>query len=89
MSLLDLVWTKGGTGRIARLAGESVTVRSSIPSPPGSRLEGTLTSGAAVRLKIHGSKRQADGSFHLEGRLIDLSRDLRLKLEEALRPPLP
>lgn len=85
MSALDLAWAKGGTGRVVRLAGESVTVRSTIPSPPGSRLEGKLTSGEALRVKIHGSKRQDDGSFQLEGRLIDLSRELRLALEEALR----
>ena len=40
-------------------------------------------------MKIHASKKQDDGSFQLEGRLIDLSRDLRMKLEEALREPAP
>ena len=86
---LDLSWTRGGTGRVVRLVGEMVAVRSSIPSPPGSRIEGKLVSGEAIRVKIHASKKQDDGSFQLEGRLIDLSRDLRLKLEEALREPAP
>ena len=35
-------------------------------------------------MKIHVSKKQDDGSFQLEGRLIDLVRGLREKLEEAL-----
>ena len=89
MTELDLSWSRGGTGCIVRLAGEIVTLRSSIPSPPGSRLEGKLASGEAVRVKIHGSRKQDDGTFQLEGRLIDLSRDLRTKLEDALRPPPP
>lgn len=87
MSPLELVWSKGGTGSFVRLAGESATVRSSCPSPPGSRIDGNLASGEAIRLKVHGSRKQEDGSFLLEGRLLDLPRDLRLKLEAALRAP--
>ncbi len=73
-------WTKGGEGKLETLTGEAATLRSTIPSPPGSRLEGTLEDGTTVRVKIHGCKKQEDGSFQLQGRMIDLTKVLRERL---------
>jgi hypothetical protein len=89
-----LDWEKGGTARLLTVAREAVTLRSSVPSPPGSRIDGTLREGGQkVRFKIHGSKRQAEGDFVLEGRAIDMTRELRERLEAlaamAGPPPAP
>jgi hypothetical protein len=79
---VHLVWTKGGTASFLTIQDDVVTLRSSIPSPPGSRIEATLASdgSVAVKVKIHGSKLEPDGSFTLKGRLLDASRALRDRL---------
>jgi hypothetical protein len=107
-------WAKGGEALVVRLDGDAITLRSTTPSPPGSRIEGSLApdpdatwsgddassgvdraalradspSGEAVsagrdllRVKIHSSKKQEDGSFLLEGRALDLTRALRDRLK--------
>jgi hypothetical protein len=82
-------WDKGGEAVVVRVDGDAVVLRSTIPSPPGSRIEGVL-SGAAparVRVKIHSSKR-TDGpspAFVLEGRLLDATREVRERLAELAR----
>jgi hypothetical protein len=77
-----LSWAKGGTASFLTIADDAVTLRSSIPSPPGSRLEASLVSdpAIAVKVKIHGSKLEADGTFTLKGRLLDANRALRDRL---------
>jgi hypothetical protein len=73
-------WAKGGEARVVAFAPDgAITLRSTIPSPPGSRIEGTLE-GSSLRVKIHGAKKQDDGTFVLEGRVLDLTRDLRARL---------
>ncbi len=74
-----VVWAKGGTATFLIVDDDAVTLRSSIPSPPGSRLAGTLTAEppAAVKIKIHGSKQTEDGAFTLRGRLLEATRVLR------------
>jgi hypothetical protein len=87
-----LDWEKGGAARLVSIAKEAVTLRSTIPSPPGSRIDGALRgSGQKVRFKIHGSKKQPEGDFVLEGRAIDLTREVREQLEAlvASRPASP
>ncbi len=77
-----LTWLKGGTASLVTIDDDTVTLRSSIPAPPGSRLEATLTVDAstAVKVKIHGSKLEQDGSFTLRGRLLEANRELRVRL---------
>ena len=87
-----IAWAKGGEASVVSLKDDAITLRSSVPSPPGSRIEGTLAEGGGadgagaagepepVRVKIHSSKRQEDGSFVLEGRMLDMTRALREKL---------
>lgn len=83
-----VVWDKGGEGLVVSLDGEVVRVLSSIPSPPGSRLDGSLVAppGGPLRVKIHGSKKQPDGRYELSGRLLDLTRDARLRLAALIAP---
>jgi hypothetical protein len=76
-----LTWTHGGEAEIVAIGADTVTLVSSVPSPPGSRIEGTLVEGdAKVKVKIHASKKQDDGSFRLEGRPLDMTRELRERL---------
>lgn len=84
-----LAWTKGGTASFLTVADDVVTLRSTTPSPPGSRIDATLTSDppAAVKVKIHGSKLEADGSFTLKGRLLEANRALRDRLAALVSPP--
>jgi hypothetical protein len=77
-------WSTGGEARIVAIGADSISLDSTVPSPPGSRIEGTLAQGARVRIKVHASKRQPDGRFAIEGRPLDLSRETRALLEGAL-----
>lgn len=83
--MINVTWTRGGEATLTRVAGDSISLSSSISSPPGSRLDGTLDirPGAPLRVKVHGSKKQPDGRFVIEGRCIDMSRELRIELEAA------
>jgi hypothetical protein len=76
----EITWSRGGSASIVSIASDAVVLRSTVPSPPGSRIEGAAL-GEAVRFKVHSSKKQDDGSFVIEGRPIDLSKALREKLE--------
>ncbi len=79
--MAHLTWAKTGEADVLAIDGDTITLRSTIPSPPGSRLSGVLTeSKMEVRIKVHGSKKQDDGSFHLNGRVIDATREARAKL---------
>ena len=81
-----LVWVKGGTAEILALTEDTVTLRSTTPSPPGSRIDGALAEDLSVkvRFKVHASKRQEDGTFVLEGRPIDLAKAVRERLRGSL-----
>jgi len=74
-----IAWLKGGTAAFLVVVDDAVTLRSTTPSPPGSRIEATLISDptATVKVKIHGSKQAPDGSFTLRGKLLEANRALR------------
>ena len=76
-------WAKGGTATFLSAEGENVTLRSTIPSPPGSRLEATFDAEpkSALRVKVHGSKKEEDGSFTIKGRLVDATRETRERVQ--------
>lgn len=80
-------WIRGGEARIVSVGPDSIVLRSTVPSPPGSRVEGTLEGPlpATLRLKVHASKRQVEGDYVLEGRPLDLTREIRDKLEALVR----
>jgi hypothetical protein len=80
-----IVWAKGGEARVLEFCPDgAIKLHSTIPSPPGSRIEGAAF-GTTVRFKIHSAKKQDDGSFLLEGRVLDLTRDLRAQFTGATR----
>ena len=67
--------------------GCELSVMALAAAPPGARLEmalATATDAAATpsfRLKVHRCRRQADGTFLVEGRPIDLRRETRDALD--------
>jgi hypothetical protein len=79
---MTLIWEKGGTAEIVAVDGETLVVRSTIPSPPGSRLAATL-GDTKLNVKVHGSKREEDGTFTIKGRLVDATRAVREKVAAA------
>jgi hypothetical protein len=78
-----VTWMSGGEASVVSLGAKAIVLRSTVPSPPGSRLEGTLVGEPPARLKVkvHGCKRQPEGDFELEGRPIDLTRQVRERIE--------
>jgi hypothetical protein len=85
-----LAWTGGGEARVTSFGDRGIVLRSSRSSPPGSRIEGALAGEppAKLRVKIHACRRADDGSFVLEGRPIDMTREVRARVE-ALAAALP
>lgn len=82
MPIAHLSWTKGGHAEVVSVEGDAVILRSTTSAPPGARLEAKLAAEPPVPVKVksHGTHREADGTFTLKGRLIDATRDLRDKL---------
>jgi hypothetical protein len=89
-------WLRGGEARVVSLdaAGRTIVLQSTVPWPPGSRVEGTLEgdrtggspgAGALLRVKVHSSRKESTGQFVLEGRPLDLARETRERLEALLR----
>lgn len=69
----------GDRASIAETDGDRVTLTSTRAYPPGSTLEGTLSGGGAIHVKVRGCRK--DGSdYRVEGRFVNLSRELRQKL---------
>jgi len=84
MSGARIRWVRGGESQIVAVSATGIVLRSTVPAPPGSRLEGTVEAGGrefAVRIKVHASKRVAEGEFILQGRPLDLTREMRQYLE--------
>ncbi len=79
-------WARGGEATVTALDGDRIAVLSTTPSAPGSRPDGTLASGAALRLKVARCRRQGD-RFLIEGRLLDATRETRADLQRLLDPP--
>ena len=81
-----VTWAKGGAASLVSLAGETVVVRSTIASAPGSTLDGALEgqAGARLKLKVKSCKREADGRYRIEGRAVDFRREDRAAIEALL-----
>ena len=84
-ALTTIRWNKGGDAAVLEADDDRVTVRSTIPSAPGSRLEGTLPSGSVLRLKVAQCKADS-GAFRITGKLLDATRAARDEVA-ALRTP--
>jgi hypothetical protein len=97
MSAAHVRWDRGGEASVVEADGmhlgkDALTLRSSVPAPPGSRLEGALAGEPPerIKIKVHSSRRQEDGAFLVAGRLIDATRELRARVAElAPGSPLP
>jgi hypothetical protein len=78
-----LEWEGGGQARFVSLSGDGVAIVSTSASPPGSRPVGVLFEEprARVRLKVHACRALGDGTFRLEGRLLDVTREMRARLD--------
>jgi hypothetical protein len=79
-----IAWAKGGTAEVTAVDGEIVTLRSTVPTPPGMRLEGTLDGATPLKLKSHGSKKEGD-HFVFTARLLDATRDVRALVEASVK----
>lgn len=79
---------KGGEATVLTLAGDRITLSSTIPSAPGSRLDGELAAGGALRVKVASCRKGQgpDACFTIEGRLIDTTREVRAAIS-ALGDP--
>jgi hypothetical protein len=77
-------WTKGGEGAITAIDGDRVTAHSTVPSAPGSRLDGALNEGGgSLRIKVARCRRQGE-AFTIDGRLIDTTREVRAAIERSM-----
>ena len=88
MSVPRVTWARGGEARVMSITADAIALRSTVPWPPGSRIEGTVQAeGAAIvlRMKVHSSKRDGERDFMLQGRPIDLPREARERLETWVR----
>lgn len=79
---VTIAWARGGEARVESLDGEAIVLRSSVASPPGARIDGTIGGAASahVRVKVHACRRQPEGDFVIEGRTIDLRREVRERI---------
>jgi hypothetical protein len=92
-----VTWSGGGEATLVSIAADGIVLESTVPWPPGSRVEGTVRANdgelsgpepaqpVALRVKVHSSKRQAGGEFLVQGRPIDLTRAARERLVALLR----
>jgi hypothetical protein len=81
---MSIRWSKGGEASVLQADDDKVAVRSTVPSAPGSRLEGALPSGGALRLKVARCKAE-DGAFRIEGKLLDATRATRDEVAGLVR----
>jgi hypothetical protein len=63
--------------------GDRIALCSTVPSPPGSRIEGALVAAShtPLRVKVSSCRRQSDGDFVIEGRPLDATREVRKMLQ--------
>jgi hypothetical protein len=84
---VHLRWGRGGEAELTALEGERIALLSTAPFAPGSSPEGALLSGAgSLRVKVARCRRQGD-RFLVEGRLLDVPREVRAHLERLVTPP--
>jgi hypothetical protein len=88
-----VTWSGGGEASLVSIEADALVLESTVPWPPGSRIEGTVCANdpppsivepapeVTLRVKVHSSRRQAEGVFLVQGRPIDLTRAAREKLK--------
>jgi hypothetical protein len=85
-----LTWEGGGLARFLSANEKAATLLSTVPTPPGSRISGALVAlpSVVVRVKVHACRAESSGYFRIEGRPLDLTRDIRARIE-ALAAEMP
>lgn len=80
-------WAGGGEARVLSIDARAIVLLSTVPLPPGARVEGTVEGEppATLRVKVHASKKQGEAEFVLEGRPLDLPKVTRERLESLVR----
>jgi hypothetical protein len=81
MSHID--WKTGGDADLLLFDGDKVELVSTAPFAPGSLPEGALSAPphGAFKMKVRRSKKEPDGRFHVWGRLVNVTRDVRALLD--------
>jgi hypothetical protein len=82
-----ITWTKGGTATVETFSEPWITVRSTTSAAPGTPLQGRVGE-LLIIVKIKSCKKTGD-AFTIEGRLVNLTKELRAALgaaREALTP---
>ena len=84
--MTDIALAKGGHADVLTLSDTHLTVRSPIPSAPGSTLEGRVGGDGArvLLLKVRSCKKEPEGTFVIDGRAVNFTRELRASLEDIL-----
>ena len=81
MTTLQLQLDPDGRAEITHCEAERVTLLSTVPSPPGSTLIGTLDADVpSYRVKVRSCKKQSDGRFLIDGKLVNLTRAQKERL---------
>ena len=80
---MEIELKSGGRARLVKLQGDRGTLDSDTAAAPGSRLAGVIAGGRSLCLKVHRCVK-VDERFVVEGRFIDLTRELRLQLAASL-----
>ncbi len=82
--MVAIVLSSGQRGAIVRLTGERVWLQSPIAAAPGARVEAQLDSGLAVSVKAQRCVKRSDGGFDVQGRIVNMTRELRNILTASL-----
>lgn len=81
---LSWTWQRGGSATVVRVDGLHVEVHSTTPYPPGAPLVARSNSGTSFEVKVRGCRKLPSGAFAISGSLVNLTRDLRVALSDAL-----
>jgi hypothetical protein len=68
-----------GEADITRVDGDRVTLDATVSAPPGATVDAMLDDGTPLKVKVRGCRKIGE-RFHVEGRVIDMSRALRARL---------
>ena len=91
---MSVRWARGGEAEILSIGADTIVLRSTVPASPGERLAGTIDADAdahgrasalVLRVKVHSSRRATWDEFLIEGRPLDLARDVREYLQAMVR----
>lgn len=86
---MKLEWLKGGSARLIDFGdGDRAVLVSTVPSAPGTPLEGLGADGVRYTVKVRTAKKlsaEEGERYRIEGRVYNLSREQRQRLREAVR----